>query len=77
MVRQDSALLWWNWVGSRVQWPCCEALLEACLFGKHCSHLPLELRWGSGSLGRLEKVLGQLRAEEGHLGQTVPSGGRG
>lgn len=36
----------------------------------------LELRWRSGGWGGLEEVLGQLRAEEGHLRKTVPCGDR-
>lgn len=38
---------------------------------------PLRSREGwSGGRGGLEEVLGQLRAEERHLGENVPAGGR-
>ena len=64
-------------VSSRVQGSSCEALVEAPLLGKWRPRLALVL-WGrSGSWGGLEEVLGQLGAEERHLGEAVPCGGRG
>lgn len=64
----------WSCVSSRVQGSTCEALVEASLLGKRCPHLALMLGWGSGGWGGLEEVLGQLRAEEGHLREPVPTG---
>lgn len=59
-----------------MQWSSCEALVEACLLGERCPCLVLVLWLRSRGWGGLEEVLGQLRAEERHLGESVPSRGR-
>lgn len=59
-------------MSSRVLGSSGEGLVKACVLGERHPRLALELRGRPGDWGGLEEVLGQLRAEERHLRETVP-----